>query len=174
MYCVTNCALLFVRRNLNFWRIYSVNCVCKSRHLSRCFFFSKQNERIQPDAVWDINLVDAARSAAIFVVVDRVSKLVNVHQESVNLSFENVPDTYIPDLVAVSVDLQKITNPRQFGINRNKTFPHSMQKIAAVTVDDVKRVAQKYMTKIFSKTEAKTAVVCNAREGPKIAEGLKK
>jgi len=41
-------------------------------------------------------------------------------------------------------------------------------------VDDVKRVGQLYMTKIFSATEAKRAVLCNADEEVRIAEGLKK
>lgn len=57
-----------------------------------------------------------------------------------------------------------------------ETFKYlNFQKIRAVTINDIKRVAQQYMTKIFTKsTEGNIAIVGNKNEGVAIAEAFKK
>lgn len=49
-----------------------------------------------------------------------------------------------------------------------------VQKIVAVTIEDLKRVAQAYMTKIFKTTESTTAIICSKEKAGGASDDLKK
>ncbi|XP_050697306.1 uncharacterized protein C05D11.1-like isoform X1 [Eriocheir sinensis] len=92
------------------------------------------NSHINGTTAWENTLLESARSSLMFEVIEREAVVTDVAQQSLLSYFRKVPQTYTRELI---------------------------DRIAKVTLEDVKRVALKYFTPLVHPKTSKTVVVCH-------------
>lgn len=102
-------------------------------------------KQLQPNAEWDSNLLESARSSLIFEIIARERSIGNVVEQSFLSSFKQVPAGYNQGLVRL---------------------------IGKVSEGDLTRVGSKYVKQLFS-PEAKTAIVCHPDKAEDIASAFR-
>ncbi|KAJ6646667.1 hypothetical protein Bhyg_01880 [Pseudolycoriella hygida] len=88
---------------------------------------------LQPDAIWESTRLESAKSSLIFEIIEREKSIGDLVVQSLLSSFKKVPKDYNRVLV---------------------------KKIDTVTVDDLRRVGEKYVSKLFT-SDAKTMITCH-------------
>lgn len=83
---------------------------------------------------FDVILLESARSSLIFEIIDREKTVGDLVQQAMLNSFKGVSKDYNKNLV---------------------------DQIATITVDDLRRVGEKYLTSMFKAGNAKIAIVCH-------------
>ncbi|XP_064101551.1 uncharacterized protein C05D11.1-like [Macrobrachium nipponense] len=105
------------------------------------------NSHINGTASWEMNLLESARSSLIYEVIEREAVVAGVVQQSLLSYFRRVPHSYNKDLI---------------------------DRIAVVTIEDVKRVALKYFVPLVQPNTSNTVIVCHPSKVQEIVRELKK
>lgn len=92
------------------------------------------NSHINGSTAWDDTLLESARSSLIFEIIEREAVVADVVQQSLLSYFRRVPHSYNKELI---------------------------DRIAGVTLQDVKRVALKYFTPLVKPSTSHTVIVCH-------------
>ncbi|XP_069192343.1 uncharacterized protein C05D11.1 isoform X2 [Procambarus clarkii] len=92
------------------------------------------NSHINGTTIWDKNLLESARSSLIFEIIEREAVVSDVVQQSLLAYYRRVPHSYNKELI---------------------------DRIAEVTIEDVKRVALKYFTPLVQPSTSRTVIVCH-------------
>ncbi|KAK0087176.1 hypothetical protein PV325_001628 [Microctonus aethiopoides] len=103
------------------------------------------NNLIENDS-WERLLYDSAKSSLIFEIVEREKSVGDTVSQSLLSYFKNVSHDY------------------------NRLM---VQKIYAVSIKDLTRIANKYIKPIFNSEECKTAIVCHPSKVTEIADAFK-
>ncbi|XP_037047629.1 uncharacterized protein C05D11.1-like [Bradysia coprophila] len=96
---------------------------------------------LQPDGVWDPTQLESAKSSLIFEVIEREKSVGDLVVQSLLSTFKMVPKDY------------------------NRLM---VKKINAVTVDDLRRVGQTYVSRLFT-DDAKTMITCHPDKANDVA-----
>lgn len=105
------------------------------------------NSHINGSSAWDSNLLESARSSLIFEVIEREAVVSGVVQQSLLSYFRRVPHSYNKDLI---------------------------DRIATITIEDVKRVALKYFVPLVQPNTSRTVIVCHPSKVQEIVVELGK
>uniref|UniRef100_U5EMA1 Putative zn2+-dependent endopeptidase insulinase superfamily n=1 Tax=Corethrella appendiculata TaxID=1370023 RepID=U5EMA1_9DIPT len=103
--------------------------------------------QLTPNAKWDENLLESAKSSLIFEIIAREKTVGDLVIQGLLASFKNVPADYNRKLV---------------------------KQVSLVTETDLKRVGDKYVRSLFAAAEAKTAIVCHPDKANDVATAFKK
>ncbi|XP_015601715.1 uncharacterized protein C05D11.1 [Cephus cinctus] len=95
---------------------------------------------------WERLLYESAKSSLIFEMIEKRMSIGDVVTESLLCYFQNITHEY---------DYQMV------------------QRISAVTLEDMSRVGSQYIKRLFDPKECKTAIVCHASKAAEITEGFK-
>ncbi|KAK3859607.1 hypothetical protein Pcinc_034292 [Petrolisthes cinctipes] len=105
------------------------------------------NSHINGTTAWDDTLLESARSSLIFEIIEREAVIADVVQQSLLSFFRRVPHSYNKDLI---------------------------ERVAKVTLEDVKRVALKYFTPLVEPSSSKTVIVCHPSSVQETVQELEK
>lgn len=92
-----------------------------------------QDNHVSKDK-WDILFYESAKSSLMYELIGKEKTIGGVVSNNLLCTFKNVPRDYSKQLV---------------------------QKIAAVTLEDLQRVANKYFKSLFDPTQTMTSIVCH-------------
>ncbi|XP_031827679.1 uncharacterized protein C05D11.1 [Nomia melanderi] len=95
---------------------------------------------------WEKLLFESAKSSLIFEIIKRVQSVGDLVQHSLVSYFKNVPHNYTQQMV---------------------------QRISAVTIEDMGRIASKYLTPLFDPKECKTTIVCHPSKAQEVVDAFK-
>lgn len=94
---------------------------------------------------WDQHLYDSAKSSAILMFVNEIKSISHRIEVTLESYCKNVPHDYNYQM---------------------------MQRISAVTMDDMSRVAASYFKPFFDPNNVKTVIICNTSEGAEIQKAF--
>ncbi|XP_054014823.1 uncharacterized protein C05D11.1-like isoform X1 [Hylaeus anthracinus] len=95
---------------------------------------------------WEKLLFESAKSSLIFEMIEREQTVGDLVLQSLLCYFKNVPHNYTQQMV---------------------------ERISAVTIEDMARVASKYLTPLFDPKKCKTTIVCHPSEVPEVVDAFK-
>ncbi|XP_076642310.1 uncharacterized protein C05D11.1 [Halictus rubicundus] len=95
---------------------------------------------------WEKLLFESAKSSLIFEIIEKEQSVGDLVQHSLLSHFKNVPHNYTQKMV---------------------------QRISAVKIEDMGRMATKYLTPLFDPNECKTTIVCHPSKVQEIGDAFK-
>lgn len=99
------------------------------------------------DKNWEKVLYESAKASLIFQIVDREASVGDVVSQSILSYFKNVPHDYNRQMV---------------------------QKVHSVDINDLDRVANKYLKPLFDPEQCKASIVCHPSKVTEISDAFKR
>lgn len=113
--------------------------------MSSLYIISLQEVHISENK-WEKLLFESAKSSLIFEIIEKEQSVGDLVLQSLLSYFKNVPHNYTQQMV---------------------------QRVSAVTIEDMGRIASQYLKPLFDPKECKTIIVCHPSKVSEIGEAFK-